>query len=170
MAETKRADVLSYLESANMVEISELISEIEEKFGVTAAAPVAVAVADDKAQLEAEVSRLRNELQDVVGEYRDRERKLREAYYALDRLRHEQVTQLDSLLDETRADASAEATRYEALLISQRSEADASGAQYQAQIDEMAEGYARLESEVQQLNRLWSVRFRSWIMRKLRRQ
>ena len=45
MAETKRADVLSYLESANMVEISELVSEIEEKFGVTAAAPVAVAAA-----------------------------------------------------------------------------------------------------------------------------
>ena len=45
MAETKRADVLSYLESANMVEISELIAEIEEKFGVTATAPVAVAVA-----------------------------------------------------------------------------------------------------------------------------
>ena len=43
MAETKRADVLSYLESANMVEISELITEIEEKFGVTATAPVAVA-------------------------------------------------------------------------------------------------------------------------------
>ena len=46
MAETKRADVLSYLESANMVEISELIAEIEEKFGVTAAAPVAVAASD----------------------------------------------------------------------------------------------------------------------------
>jgi len=45
MAETKRANVLSYLESANMVEISELIAEIEEKFGVTAAAPVAVAAA-----------------------------------------------------------------------------------------------------------------------------
>ena len=45
MAETKRADVLSYLESANMVEISDLIAEIEEKFGVTAAAPVAVAAA-----------------------------------------------------------------------------------------------------------------------------
>ena len=45
MAETKRADVLSYLESANMVEISELIEEIEEKFGVTATAPVAVAAA-----------------------------------------------------------------------------------------------------------------------------
>ena len=38
-----RADVLTYLEESNMVEISELINEIEEKFGVTAAAPVAVA-------------------------------------------------------------------------------------------------------------------------------
>ncbi len=43
MAEVKRADVLNYLETANMVEISELISDIEEKFGVTAAAPVAAA-------------------------------------------------------------------------------------------------------------------------------
>jgi large subunit ribosomal protein L7/L12 len=40
-----RADVLSYLEESNMIEISELISEIEDKFGVTAAAPVAVAAA-----------------------------------------------------------------------------------------------------------------------------
>jgi len=40
-----RADVLSYLEDSNMVEISELISEIEDKFGVTAAAPVAEAAA-----------------------------------------------------------------------------------------------------------------------------
>jgi len=40
-----REDVLTYLEESNMVEISELINEIEEKFGVTAAAPVAVAAA-----------------------------------------------------------------------------------------------------------------------------
>ena len=38
-----REDVLNYLEESNMIEISELINEIEEKFGVTAAAPVAVA-------------------------------------------------------------------------------------------------------------------------------
>ncbi len=38
-----RDDVLSYLENANMLEVSELISAIEEKFGVTAAATVAVA-------------------------------------------------------------------------------------------------------------------------------
>ncbi len=43
MADITRNDVLSYLENANMLEISELIKEIEEKFGVTAAAPVAVA-------------------------------------------------------------------------------------------------------------------------------
>lgn len=40
-----RENVLSYLEESNMVEISDLISEIEEKFGVTAAVPVAVAAA-----------------------------------------------------------------------------------------------------------------------------
>ena len=42
MAGTTRADVMSYLETANMLEISELIKEIEDKFGVTAAAPAAV--------------------------------------------------------------------------------------------------------------------------------
>ncbi len=45
MATVKREDVLGYLESANMLEVSALIKDIEEKFGVTAAAPVAVAAA-----------------------------------------------------------------------------------------------------------------------------
>jgi large subunit ribosomal protein L7/L12 len=40
-----RQDVLSYLEESNMMEISELISEVEEKFGVSAAVPVAAAAA-----------------------------------------------------------------------------------------------------------------------------
>ena len=43
MATIKKEDVLSYLENANMLEISELIKDIEDKFGVSAAAPVAVA-------------------------------------------------------------------------------------------------------------------------------
>lgn len=43
MAELTRSDVLAYLEKANMLEISELIKDIEEKFGVTAAVPVAAA-------------------------------------------------------------------------------------------------------------------------------
>ena len=43
MAKAKREDVLEYLESANMLEVSELIKDIEEKFGVSSAAPVAMA-------------------------------------------------------------------------------------------------------------------------------
>ena len=43
MADIKKEDVLVYLEKANMLEISELIKEIEDKFGVTAVAPVAIA-------------------------------------------------------------------------------------------------------------------------------
>ena len=42
MAEIKKEDVLTYLENANMLEISELIKNIEDKFGVTASAPVAI--------------------------------------------------------------------------------------------------------------------------------
>ena len=53
MADTSRADVLTYLENANMMEISELIGEIEEKFGVTAAAPVAAVAAAPAAGGEA---------------------------------------------------------------------------------------------------------------------
>ena len=51
---TSREDVLSYLETATMMEISELITDIEDKFGVTAAAPVAVAVAGADAGAAAE--------------------------------------------------------------------------------------------------------------------
>lgn len=43
MATVTRDDVLGYLESANMLEISDLIKDIEGKFGVTAAAPVVAA-------------------------------------------------------------------------------------------------------------------------------
>ena len=43
MADIKREDVLMYLENANMLEVSELIKDIEDKFGVTAVAPVAIA-------------------------------------------------------------------------------------------------------------------------------
>ena len=46
MADITRTDVLTYLEKASMLEISELIKEIEVKFDVKAAAPqIAVAAA-----------------------------------------------------------------------------------------------------------------------------
>ncbi|HGY54243.1 MAG TPA: 50S ribosomal protein L7/L12 [Caldithrix abyssi] len=65
MAETTRADVLAYLEKANMLEISELIKEIEDKFGVTAAAPVAVAAGPAAAGGGAEAAEEKTEF-DVV--------------------------------------------------------------------------------------------------------
>ena len=43
MAKATREDVLEYLENANMLEVSELIKDIEDKFGVSSAAPVAMA-------------------------------------------------------------------------------------------------------------------------------
>lgn len=64
MAGTTRADVMSYLETANMLEISELIKEIEDKFGVTAAAPAAV-VAGPAAAGPAEAAEEKTEF-DVV--------------------------------------------------------------------------------------------------------
>jgi len=45
MAQVSREDVLTYLEKATMLEISDLIKDIESKFGVTAAAPVAMTAA-----------------------------------------------------------------------------------------------------------------------------
>ena len=54
MAKVSRTDVLDYLEKANMLEVSELIGEIEDKFGVTAAAPVAVVAAPDAGEAAAE--------------------------------------------------------------------------------------------------------------------
>ena len=50
----KREDVLKYLEEANMIAISELVKDIEDKFGVTAAVPVAAAAAGGAAEGAAE--------------------------------------------------------------------------------------------------------------------
>ena len=43
MPETSKEDVVSYLEKASLLEISELVKDIEDKFGVKDSAPVAVA-------------------------------------------------------------------------------------------------------------------------------
>ena len=64
---TSRADVLSYLEEANMIEVSELVKEIEEKFGVSAAVPVAIASAPAAAG-EAEAVEEKTEFDVVLTE------------------------------------------------------------------------------------------------------
>ena len=41
MAKINHEDILAYLEEATILELNDLVKAIEEKFGVTAAAPVA---------------------------------------------------------------------------------------------------------------------------------
>ncbi|HBO84532.1 MAG: 50S ribosomal protein L7/L12 [Deltaproteobacteria bacterium GWC2_42_11] len=43
MANVSREDVIKYIEGMTVLELAELVKELENKFGVTAAAPVAVA-------------------------------------------------------------------------------------------------------------------------------
>jgi len=45
MADIKKEDVIEYISNMSVLELSELVKELEEKFGVSAAAPVAVAAA-----------------------------------------------------------------------------------------------------------------------------
>ncbi|MCK4536025.1 MAG: 50S ribosomal protein L7/L12 [Desulfuromonadales bacterium] len=45
MAEITKEQVVEYLEQMSVLEMAELVKELEEKFGVSAAAPVAVAAA-----------------------------------------------------------------------------------------------------------------------------
>lgn len=43
MAQVTKQDVIKYIEGITVLELAELVKELENKFGVTAAAPVAVA-------------------------------------------------------------------------------------------------------------------------------
>lgn len=45
MAETTKQDVIDFIANMTVLELSELIKELEEKFGVSAAAPVAMMAA-----------------------------------------------------------------------------------------------------------------------------
>ena len=80
MASIKKEDVLSYLESANMLEISELIKDIEDKFGVSAAAPVAVAgggpseaesVVEEKSEFDVELNSIGDKKINVIKVIRE---------------------------------------------------------------------------------------------------
>ena len=45
MSDITKEDVIKFIENMTVLELSELVKELEEKFGVSAAAPVAVAAA-----------------------------------------------------------------------------------------------------------------------------
>ena len=50
MADIKKEDVIKYIESMSVLELADLVKELEEKFGVSAAAPVAAAAAPAAAE------------------------------------------------------------------------------------------------------------------------
>ena len=56
MANITHDDILAYLEGASILELNDLVKAIEDKFGVTAAAPVAVAAAPVDAEPEGPTS------------------------------------------------------------------------------------------------------------------
>ncbi len=67
MATISREDFVSYVENMSVLELSELVKELEEKFGVSAAAPVAVAAAGAPAAAAAEEKTEFNVILDSVG-------------------------------------------------------------------------------------------------------
>ena len=57
MAEnTSKEDVIEYISNMTVLELSEFVKELEEKFGVSAAAPVGVGAAEPAAQAQEEVA------------------------------------------------------------------------------------------------------------------
>lgn len=73
MPDISRTDVITYLEQASMLEISELIEEIKDKFGVQAAAPqVAVAAAAGAGAEAAPVAEEKNEFDVILSSFGDK--------------------------------------------------------------------------------------------------
>jgi large subunit ribosomal protein L7/L12 len=53
MSEITKADVIGFIEKMSVLDLAEMVKELEEKFGVSAAAPVAVAAAAPAGAAEA---------------------------------------------------------------------------------------------------------------------
>ena len=70
MPTIKREDVMGWIEEASIMDINELVSELEEKFGITAAAPVAIAsaAAGDPAEAAAEEKSAFNCVLTAIGD------------------------------------------------------------------------------------------------------
>jgi large subunit ribosomal protein L7/L12 len=51
-ANIKKEDVIEYISNMTVLELSELVKELEDKFGVSASAPIALAAAAPAAQAE----------------------------------------------------------------------------------------------------------------------
>ncbi|MRS13206.1 MAG: 50S ribosomal protein L7/L12 [Actinobacteria bacterium] len=67
MAALKREDILEWIKAAPALELAELVKEMEEVFGVSAAAPVAVAAAVPAAGGEAAVAEEKDSFDVIIA-------------------------------------------------------------------------------------------------------
>ena len=76
MAGITKEDALSFIENMTVLELSSFIKEIEEKFGVSAAAPVAVAAVGGAATADAAPAEEKTEFDVILKEMGDQKIKV----------------------------------------------------------------------------------------------
>ncbi len=72
MAEISREDVKAFIRSMSVLELSQLVKELEEEFGVSAAAPVAMAAVGAVAGGEAAPVEEKTEFDVILKEFGDK--------------------------------------------------------------------------------------------------
>jgi len=72
MAGVKKEDVIKFIENMSVLELSELVKELEEKFGVSAAAPVGVPVGPAPGGAEAAAAEEKTEFDVILTGFGDK--------------------------------------------------------------------------------------------------
>ncbi|OIN94970.1 MAG: 50S ribosomal protein L7/L12 [Deltaproteobacteria bacterium CG1_02_45_11] len=72
MADITKEDVIEFIANMSVIELSELVKEMEQKFGVSAAAPVAVATAGPAAAGGATAAEEKNEFDVILTGFGDK--------------------------------------------------------------------------------------------------
>jgi large subunit ribosomal protein L7/L12 len=72
MAEVSKADVIDFIANMSVLELSELIKELEDKFGVSAAAPVAMMAAGPAGGADAAAAEEKTEFDIILTAHGDK--------------------------------------------------------------------------------------------------
>ena len=72
MAEVSKADVIEFIANMSVLDLSELIKELEDKFGVSAAAPVAMMAAGPAGGAEAAAAEEKTEFDIILTAHGDK--------------------------------------------------------------------------------------------------
>jgi large subunit ribosomal protein L7/L12 len=72
MAGVKKEDVIKFIENMSVLELSELVKELEEKFGVSAAAPVSMSMGSAPGAAEAAAEAEKTEFDVILTGFGDK--------------------------------------------------------------------------------------------------